>query len=67
MPLFIADTHLTRARLFGRVGEGRGDDTGYPWESPQADFGEAWRLIDKHGYHCRDGELDDAESVLLAS
>ena len=54
MPLFIADIHLHRARLFGRVSP-------YPWESPQADLAEARRLIVKHGYGRRKQELEDAE------
>jgi len=54
MPLFMADIHLHRARLFGRVSP-------YPWESPQADLAEARRLIVKHGYGRRKEELDDAE------
>jgi hypothetical protein len=43
MPLFQADIHLYRARLFFR-------ETPYPWEgSPQHDLAEARRLIVKHG------------------
>jgi hypothetical protein len=33
----------------------------YPWESPQDDLAEARRLIEKHGYLRRMGELEDAE------
>jgi Putative ATP-dependent DNA helicase recG C-terminal len=62
MPLFMADIHLHRARLFGRPNdEGRGAD--YPWESPQVDLGEARRLIEKHGYWRRKEELEDAEKA----
>ena len=43
MPLFLADIHLHRARLFHAV-------TPYPWESPQKDLAEARRRIEKHGY-----------------
>nr|VFK57639.1 MAG: AAA ATPase domain-containing protein [Candidatus Kentron sp. TC] len=57
MPLFQADIRLARARLFGRA-----DD--YPWESARADLDEARRLIGEHGYHCRDGELADAQAML---
>lgn len=57
MPLFMADIHLHRARLFFR-------ETPYPWESPQADLAEARRLIVKHGYWRRREELEDAESAI---
>ena len=67
MPLFLADIHLHRARLFGLpiadcqlpIGE-----TKYPWESPAADLAEARRLILKHGYHRRDEELADAQRAI---
>lgn len=55
MPLFLADIHLHRARLFG----GRGD---YPWDSPTADLKAARHLIEKHGYGRRMEELEDAEN-----
>jgi len=57
MPLFLADIHLYRARLFFR-------DATYPWESPQHDLAEARRLILKHGYLRRKEELEDAEEAL---
>jgi hypothetical protein len=57
MPLFLADIHLYRARLFFR-------DATYPWESPQHDLAEARRLIFKHGYLRRKEELEDAEAAL---
>jgi Mrp family chromosome partitioning ATPase len=57
MPLFLADIHLYRARLFSRV-------QSYPWESPQVDLAEARRLIEKHGYGRRKEELEDAEAAL---
>lgn len=44
MPLFQADIQLTRARLF----------------RDRVALEEARRLIEKHGYHRRDGELADA-------
>ena len=47
MPLFQADIHLYRARLF----------------RDRAALAEAHRLIEKHGYHRRDGELADAEEA----
>jgi tetratricopeptide (TPR) repeat protein len=47
MPLFQADIHLTRARLF----------------RDRVALAEARRLIEKHGYHRRDGELADAEAA----
>ena len=58
MPLHMADIHLHRARLFGRV-------SSYPWDSPQADLAEARRLIVKHGYGRRKQELEDAEKAFL--
>jgi hypothetical protein len=58
MPLFLADIHLYRARLFFC-------DKPYPWQSPQQDLAEARRLVEKHGYHRRDEELADAESAIL--
>jgi hypothetical protein len=57
MPLFLADIHLYRARLFFR-------EATYPWESPQHDLAEASRLIYKHGYLRREEELKDAEAAL---
>ena len=47
MPLFLADIHLLRARLFG-LSNDRPEN--YPWTSPQHDLAEARRLIAKHGY-----------------
>jgi hypothetical protein len=60
MPLFLADIHLYRARLFFRAKP-------YPWQSPQHDLAEARRLILKHGYLRRKEELEDAESALTSS
>src|SRR5207247_7103742 len=59
MPLFLADIHLHRARLFFREKE-------YPktWISPQADLAEARRLVEKCGYGRRKEELEDAEAGL---
>ncbi|MEO8379488.1 MAG: hypothetical protein ABI779_07470 [Acidobacteriota bacterium] len=57
MPLFLADIHLYRARLFFR-------EAPYPWQSPQHDLAEARRLIFKHGYLRRLPELEDAEDAL---
>jgi hypothetical protein len=57
MPLFLADIHLYRARLFFR-------EVTYPWQSPQHDLAEARRLIFKHGYLRRKEELEDAEAAL---
>ena len=56
MPLFLADIHLHRARLFHVV-------TPYPWGSPQVELMEARRLIEKHGYWRRKEELGDAEEA----
>ena len=58
MPLFQADIRLYRARLFHAA-------TPYPWPGgPRADLAEARRLIEKHGYGRRLGELEDAEAAL---
>lgn len=47
MPLFQTDIQLTRARLF----------------RDRLALKEARELIEKHGYHRRDGELEDAEAA----
>jgi tetratricopeptide (TPR) repeat protein len=60
MPLFLADIHLYRARLFHHANP-------YPWQSPHHDLAEARRLIFKHGYLRRQEELEDAEAALLAT
>jgi hypothetical protein len=60
MPLFLADIHLYRARLFHHAKP-------YPWQSPQRDLAEARSLIFKHGYHRRDEELEDAEGSILGN
>nr|VFJ78439.1 MAG: hypothetical protein BECKFW1821C_GA0114237_11831 [Candidatus Kentron sp. FW] len=71
MPLFEMDILLTRARLFGgREGAGMGDgggdnDNQYPWGSVTEDLRAARRLMEKHGYGRRKGELADAEEILL--
>lgn len=70
MPLFMADIHLYRARLFGlrKADSGlQNDETPYPWESPVADLAAARALIEKHGYGRRKEELEDAEAALLRS
>ncbi len=64
MPLFLADIHLYRARLFHAA-------TPYPWavdldgrtRGPHDDLAEARRLIEKHGYWRRKEELEDAEEA----
>jgi hypothetical protein len=63
MPLFMADIHLHRARLF-RLSKDR--PSTYPWTSPQDDLAEARRLIEKHGYWRRKEELEDAEAAARA-
>lgn len=63
MPLFLADIHLHRARLFGPP-DPHGQPTTYPWTSPQHDLAEARRLVEKHGYVRRMEELEDAEAAL---
>lgn len=47
MPLFLADVHLYRARLF----------------HDREALAEARRLVDQHGYGRRVGELEDLEAV----
>jgi hypothetical protein len=63
MPLFMADIHLHRARLFGLS---KDRPASYPWASPQADLAEARRLIEKHGYWRRKEELEDAQAAALS-
>ena len=62
MPLFLADIHLHRARLFGRLNPEAGGAK-YPWESPAVDLRAARHLIEKHGYLRRMEELEDAEAA----
>ncbi len=73
MPLFMADIHLHRARLFGsQKPEVRSQE--YPWNKnldgtprgPKDDLAEARRLIEKHGYGRRKEELKDAERAMGA-
>jgi tetratricopeptide (TPR) repeat protein len=56
MPLFMADIHLHRARLFFGVKP-------YPWESPRNDLAKARALIVRHGYWRRKEELEDTEAA----
>lgn len=56
MPLFLADIHLHRARLFHAMNP-------YPWKSPQGDLAEARRLIKRHSYLRRMEELEAAEAA----
>ncbi len=68
MPLFLAEIHLYRARLFGRQkdeGRRQKEENEYPWGSVEEDLREARRLIETHGYGRRMGELEDAEGALL--
>jgi hypothetical protein len=60
MPLYMADIHIYRTRLFLNAKY-------YPWNLPQVDIVEARRLIEKHGYLRREKELEYAEQVLQAS
>lgn len=62
MPLFLADIHLHRARLFGRL-KSQPSGEKYPWQSPAADLAAARHLIEKHGYWRRREELEDAEAA----
>ncbi len=54
MPLYLADIHLTRARIVGRLNIGA-----------KQELAEARRLIEKHGYWRRREELEDAEMAIL--
>ncbi len=63
MPLFMADIHLQRARLFGNP-KSEARNPKYPWQSPQDDLAAARRLIVKCGYWRRKEELEDAEAAL---
>ena len=63
MPLFLADIHLHRARLFGPSVSRRA--LAYPWISAKHDLAEARKRIEKCGYGCRIPELEDAERALL--
>jgi len=75
MKLFMADTLLYRARLFGGVkseerrvkSKDEGgivkDERAYPWASAKEDLAEARRLIEECGYWRRKEELEDAEKV----
>ena len=64
MPLFLADIHLHRARLFGpHASAAIGEQ--YPWESPAADLAAARALIMKHGYLRRLEDLEDAEASAM--
>ena len=64
MPLFLANIHLHRARLFHAV-------IPYPWPTdsagnlsgPKDDLAAARHLIEKHGYWRRKEELEDAEAA----
>jgi len=71
MKLFLADIHLSRARLFGMKNEEwrmqKEAEQRYPWESPEADLAAAEKLIHACGYHRRDPELADAKKAILGS
>lgn len=64
MPLYLADVHLHRARLFGRL-EGQDREKRFPDIDPKTDLAEARRLIEKHGYWRRKEELEDTEVVAV--
>jgi hypothetical protein len=65
MPLFMADIHLHRARLFFR-------EPKYPWNrnpegtprGPKDDLAAARAIIERCGYWRRKEELEDAEAVI---
>jgi hypothetical protein len=64
MPLYLADVHLHRARLFGRLPEDV-RRAKFPDIAPRAELTEARRLIEKHGYWRRREELADAEAAAM--
>jgi hypothetical protein len=60
MPLYLADIHLHRARLFGLLAN---RPAAYPWVSARDDLDWARELINKCDYGRRRGELEDAEAA----
>lgn len=74
MRLFMADIHLYRARLFGRMRD-EGGGMKYPWDKnpdgsprgPKDDLEAAEKLINECGYHRRDEELADAKLAILGT
>lgn len=65
MPLYLADVHLHRARLFGRMNADERKQK-FPDIDPKAELHEARRLIEKHGYWRRKEELEDAEAAAVS-
>ena len=61
MPLHLADVHLHRARLFGRLTE-EVRRMKFPDIDPKAELKKARDLIEHHGYWRRKEELEDAEA-----
>jgi hypothetical protein len=61
MPLLMADTLLTRVRLFAPLADTKPGQP-YPWQSPQADLLEARRIIDECGYERRRAELEELQA-----
>jgi hypothetical protein len=64
MPLYLADVHLHRARLFGRMNADE-RKLEFPDIDPKAELREARRLIEKHCYWRRREELEDAEAAAI--
>ena len=62
MPLFLADVHLHRARLFGRMTDEGGKLNGEKID-PKDELRKARALIAQHGYWRRKEELEDAEAA----
>ena len=65
MPLYLADVHLHRARLFGRLPAAARQQQ-FPGLDPHADLATARRLIEHHGYGRRLPELTAAEAAAVA-
>jgi hypothetical protein len=62
MPLHLADVHLHRARLAGRMKE-EGRRKNFPDVDPKAELAKARASIEQHGYGRRRDELADAEAA----
>ena len=62
MPLYLADVHLHRARLFGRL-PAAGERQNFPHIDPKAELAKARALIAHHAYGRRHEELATAEAA----
>ena len=62
MPLYLADVHLHRARLFGKE-KADSRQQRFPEINPKTELIKARALIEKHGYWRRKEELEAAEAA----